>query len=862
MTGQSSNGWRSAFTFGRAHGLVILLYVVVFLSWLAIQPNGDTGLMWFSDLALAGGALAAGLMSITMALMTRGEDRPAWALLGAGALSWGLGQVVWSYYELVLHQETPFPSFADLGYLGAIPLMLAGVLRLPRSEGRDGASQALVGLDALVAMCSVATVSWYILLGPMYTDGSSPLLERAIGIAYPAGDLLLMFAVIGVAMRGWVAGQGRILTPLVLGLAVFAVADSGFTYLNLHNAYVSGSPIDLGWPLGLLLISHAAVRRWRGASAACDSAAEAQPHGRRRMDVVLSAGPYVLVVLVIALMFSSGFDLRNADRHVLVALGYTTIMLVLARQFLTLRQNLNLTNALRSFSRSLEERIAERTAKLSVLYRTASDLAAVASADEVRTVGLEAIREAAGGNSAVLYLADGDEFVVAEGEDATTPPAKLPPGLSGADLDIAVPVRAGGDALLPIRIRGRTQGLVAVTGLHTAEIDLEHLAALTSEFGVAHENQRRLEEAMRLADRDPVTGVFNHRYLHSRLNDLIEECGETGENLSLVLGDINDFKLFNDTYGHQTGDEVLRIVAKEIAALCPAGGVVARFGGDEFAAVLPGFNAQRAVGFCENLQSSLSQRAFQQPGSERIPVTLTLGYATFPDHGTRRYELVASADSRLYEAKRAGQMIPAVNPHNALIDTPGTFTFLDALITSVDNKDRYTKRHCDLVCEYAVLTGEAMGLSNGVQRSLSIAGALHDVGKICIPDRILRKPGPLDDDEYEIIKLHVPLAASLIQHVPRRREVLDGVLNHHERWDGEGYPKGVAGLRIPLVGRVMAIADAFSAMTLDRPYRKALPFDWAIQELQKNRGTQFDGDIVDVFVAAFERRMSSHDSVA
>ncbi|HWO93796.1 MAG TPA: diguanylate cyclase, partial [Dehalococcoidia bacterium] len=640
---------------------------------------------------------------------------------------------------------------------------------------------------------------------------------------------------------------------------VFAAADLGFTYLTLQEVYLSGNPIDLGWPLGLLLIGYATVRRWRYGPLAVPASDEASRERAALMDKVLSFGPYLLVGLAMTLLFVAGFGERESERNVFIGLALSVIVLVLLRQFVTLVENQRLAGTLRSFNEILEATVEERTAKLANLQSTASALATAASAEEVCQVGLGAIRTAAPAQSAALYIRKYDAVERVAGDDVpgVSRLVAMLDGNSRATVQASVDGAEGVHvALLPFRTGGQTEGVV-VARVETSSLDLGHLAALASELGVAYENQIQLQEAKRLAERDPVTEVFNHRYLHTRLNALLDEAQAQGNPLSLVLADIDDFKLFNDTYGHQTGDEVLRMVARGLKELAPADAVIARFGGDEFAVILADAGESDVIAFCEGVQEWMGQRAFEQPGSERIPVALTFGYATFPEHGKRRYELVAAADSRLYEAKRSGTPLPSKQPA-ARLETPGSFMFLDALITSVDNKDRYTKRHCDLVAEYAVMLAEEMKLSQGVQRSLSIAGALHDVGKICIPDRILRKPGPLDDEEYDIIKLHVPLAANLIQHVPQRREVLDGVLNHHERWDGKGYPKGTSGTNIPLVGRIMAVADAFSAMTLDRPYRQALPFEVAIGELRKHRGTQFDGDLVDIFVTAFERRIGNH----
>jgi diguanylate cyclase (GGDEF)-like protein len=410
---------------------------------------------------------------------------------------------------------------------------------------------------------------------------------------------------------------------------------------------------------------------------------------------------------------------------------------------------------------------------------------------------------------------------------------------------------------LPLSERGQLRGVISVNGVDAdRELDRQTLITIGAEFGVAYENQRRFEEARALADRDPMTGLFNPRYLHTALDELTGASEQQGEEFALVLLDIDDFKLFNDTYGHQAGDEVLTIVAAGLREHCEAGAFGARFGGDEFAVVLPKCGRTAAIDFIKRLQEWADNQAFQQEGGERIPIRLSFGLGVFPEHGTKRYEIVSAADASLYDAKRSGSSLVtrvADERRDALLKS-GTFTFLEALVTSVDNKDQYTKRHCDLVSEYALVVAEGMSLSDEIKRSLVIAGALHDVGKICIPDRILRKPSGLTPEEYETIKLHVPLAANLIQHVPRRKDVLDGVLNHHERFDGSGYMKGLKGMEIPLLGRIMSIADAFSAMTLDRPYRKALPFDHALQEILKGSNSQFDPELVEVFIAEMERR--------
>jgi putative nucleotidyltransferase with HDIG domain len=190
----------------------------------------------------------------------------------------------------------------------------------------------------------------------------------------------------------------------------------------------------------------------------------------------------------------------------------------------------------------------------------------------------------------------------------------------------------------------------------------------------------------------------------------------------------------------------------------------------------------------------------------------------------------------------------------------GSFGFLDALITAVDNKDRYTRKHSEEVTEYSLLIAQELQVSDETMRTIRIAGLLHDVGKIGVPDEILRKPGRLTPEEEEVMRQHPLIGALIVGAVPGMERVLDGVRCHHERYDGKGYPDGLQGEEIPLLGRLMAIADTYSAMTTDRPYRKALPIEVALEEIRKNSGTQFDPLMVEAFLRAMSRRLSEEEA--
>lgn len=349
-----------------------------------------------------------------------------------------------------------------------------------------------------------------------------------------------------------------------------------------------------------------------------------------------------------------------------------------------------------------------------------------------------------------------------------------------------------------------------------------------------------------MARRDGLTGLFNHREAHILFRRLIAEAQSSGRPLSVLLADIDGFKLFNDTYGHSRGDEVLRIVAHALGEV-DGDAVLCRYGGDEFLIFLKGADRRRAGEFAAGTRARLSESAFIVD-DRRIPIGLSIGSATFPDDGVRVQELLARADVALYAAKKQG-----ANTERVAGELPTSqdtsFGVLDALIRSVDLKDQYTKAHCDVVADYAARLAAEVGLSGEVQRALHMAGLLHDVGKIVVPDEILKKPGALTPEEYDVMKRHVSIGEVLIRELPRMKDVAQAVACHHERFDGKGYPRGLRGDDIPLIGRIISIADAFSAMSLDRPYRKALPPHEVVKQLADGAGSQFDPDLVDVFLS-------------
>jgi diguanylate cyclase (GGDEF)-like protein/putative nucleotidyltransferase with HDIG domain len=380
--------------------------------------------------------------------------------------------------------------------------------------------------------------------------------------------------------------------------------------------------------------------------------------------------------------------------------------------------------------------------------------------------------------------------------------------------------------------------------------------AIASQLAVALENTRRYEDARFQAERDSLTGLLNHRGISKRLEQEVARCERSGAVLGLVMIDVDNFKLFNDAYGHAVGDRVLQGLADVMTALLRRSDAIGRYGGDEFIAVLPDSDIEATVALAERMREALENTPLFTDGDRKVPIKMSYGVATFPDDGKSPGDLLAAADVNLYRSKqRGGDLITAsVNDDEFRPASIGAFSVLDGLVTSVDHKDHYTRQHSEDVTVHAVTIASRMGLSIETQRTLRVAALLHDIGKIGIPDHVLRKPAELNDDEQEIIKNHVMLGELIIHGIPGQEEVVGAVGSHHERFDGKGYPRGLSGESIPLLGRILAAADAYSAMTTDRPYGKGLPPEEAKAELRRIAGTQLDPEITVVLLEYLEDR--------
>jgi diguanylate cyclase (GGDEF)-like protein len=359
----------------------------------------------------------------------------------------------------------------------------------------------------------------------------------------------------------------------------------------------------------------------------------------------------------------------------------------------------------------------------------------------------------------------------------------------------------------------------------------------------------RALRAMRLALTDPLTGLGNHRHFHERLQRELQTAEEDATPLTLCFVDIDDFKTINDRFGHPSGDRVL----SQVAAKLRQGGEAFRLGGDEFALLLVDHGEQKALTAADSIVERIGALELDHIGA----VTVSAGLATFPVQGHGRDELIRLADSALYWAKEHGKNrvrfyrpdvveLAELKRLAAGPDLAARYRAAASLAKAVDARDTYTGSHSERVSELAARIAIRLGLDAEQVELTRLAGSLHDLGKLAIPEEILRKPGELTDSERLVLERHPQIGFRMLDSLGVD-PVAKVVLHHHERWDGAGYPDNSCGEAIPLGARIIFVADAYDAMTSDRVYRPKRSHADALAELRRCAGTQFDPSIVATF---------------
>lgn len=430
----------------------------------------------------------------------------------------------------------------------------------------------------------------------------------------------------------------------------------------------------------------------------------------------------------------------------------------------------------------------------------------------------------------------------------------------------------------------------------------QELIAMQSELETSY---RQLEIANRhleqQATTDPMTGLANHRMFQQSLRTLVAQVQRHEQPLALMMLDVDHFKGYNDTYGHPAGDEVLRIIGSLLRKSVRTGDIPTRYGGEEFAILLPHTELDAAREVAERVRLAVEKYTFPNRA-----VTVSIGLASLYLHANDAASLVQAADEALYQAKAqgrnciassllhasyteamksapreslAGEDDPTVHDQDCLLVIPpmahdnfggvegliqdSPDKILGALLAALDVRDAEVFGHSLRVARYSLRLAQALSevydearlertlipwITPSDMRDLALGALLHDIGKIGVPDHILRKTGTLTEQEWAIMRRHPIVGAKLVYEFGMLAPALPVVRHHHERWDGLGYPDGLKGEDIPLAARIFAVADTFEAMTTDRPYRHALSYQETRTEILHHSETQFDPQVVQAFL--------------
>jgi diguanylate cyclase (GGDEF)-like protein len=756
------------------------------------------------------------------------DRRAVWTMLGAANLVGALAALLGVVVAAAGHGSTV--AFY-VGFSGSVGL-LAGACALAR-RNLPGATLAQLG-DAVLLSTVVVALAGFSVVIPGFSRGDFLLtLVFVVDVAAVLLGALATLAGPGGRARavGWV---------IVAGFASAAIGD-GLTSAAASNQMRPLVAVTaLLWSAtGLLVAVAAGLDR-------DEPLPEAPDVSRSRWLIIRVVLPLaaVLALPTAAGVVSLSRPLDAWEVSYFTSFFIFVLVFSFGRQgYLLLENRLAITR-----ERGLREQVMRRNEELEALTRLASTMTETLEEGPIIERGLDVLRLAARTTSSALYLDEGGELMIAaitgrwvkEGEKAGDPEA--PTGIELRD----------GQQVVRLNLSARERSIGRLVLVRSAsdpvdEVELKLLRLLADQLAIALQNARDYREKLEQAIRDPLTGLFNHRAFQERLGVELSRARREGYEVALVALDLDHFKPINDRCGHGVGDQALMALARTIAGSLRPSDVAGRVGGDEFMIALPGGGVSEAQLVVSRLRAALAEVTV---GPTRETLTLSAGIAVYPRAAEYQADLMRFADGAMYWSKSRGrdrvsvyssESGEALSPEEKAehAQRASLIRTVHALARAVDAKDGYTHLHSQRVAFYAATLAVSLGLAPERVDMIRTAGVLHDVGKIGIKDGILLKPGALNEEEFDEMRRHSELGRDIIAGAGMT-EIADWVLHLHERYDGAGYPGGVASEEIPLESRILAAADALEAMTYPRVYRPALTMHDALSELEGGAGTQFD----------------------
>jgi len=414
---------------------------------------------------------------------------------------------------------------------------------------------------------------------------------------------------------------------------------------------------------------------------------------------------------------------------------------------------------------------------------------------------------------------------------------------------VAANFRLEGDPRAPALAIGAVVGLALVVQAMLA-ITQRRIASEREHIETVWQTRRA--EMQEAAGRDELTDLQNRRFFYERMHEELKTSERLKRPLSILMLDVDDLKLINDEFGHQVGDQVLRSFGRVLNRQVGEENVTARIGGDEFAVILPGADRKEADKIAWRIWDELSKSPVSETSSASIFLGVSVGIGGYPWGGETLEEIIHWADAKLYANKLERKGFKQ-NNRNSQDDSRLVAAVVDVLSSALDIRDKMTHRHARRVARMSAFVSREMKLSDDEVLQIEYAAALHDIGKIGVTDGILFKEEALEADEWREMRRHSELGYKILNGVDFLRDAAEIVYSHHERFDGKGYPRGIAGTEIALGARVFAVVDAYDAMTSRRPYREAMPQEDALEEIMRHSGTQFDPVTVEAFMRMVRR---------